>query len=418
MRSLLSELAWPSAWAEFSAYRREKGYWHRKELAELDGFVRSRAYLPVAERILSGLPLPLPEKKLVNKVGKRKKRVVYSFPAPEMWTLKLLAFLLYRYNDKQPDGVYSFRQDGGAHRAVRKLAATPGIAAKWCYKLDVSDYFNSIDIPLLLPALGDVLGDDAELAGFFERLLAADEAVFEGRVVRGPRGVMAGTPTAPFLANIYLRELDGYFTGRGVPYARYADDIILFCDTEAELGDCRAAARGILEKYKLRPNPDKERVSAPGEPWEFLGVAFQRGQIDLSAATKAKIKGKISRKARALRRWMLRRDAGPERAMRAMIQAFNKKFFASPGARAARDLTWARWFFPLVTKSDGFGEVDRYLQQYIRYIPTGRHCKKNWRTSYATLKKLGYRSLVHEYHEFRAARSEPSALRPAPAAEN
>ena len=44
-------------------------------------------------------------------------------------------------------------------------------------------------------------------------------------------------------------------------------------------------------------------------------------------------------------------------------------------------------------------EIDHYLQQNIRYLSTGKHSKANYRTDYAKLKQLGYRSLVKEYFE-------------------
>ena len=214
---------------------------------------------------------------------------------------------------------------------------------------------------------------------------------------------MAGLPVAPFLANLYLSQVDHHFVAQSRPYARYSDDIIIFAETEAEVVRCREELGELLSRHGLEVNPDKENLSAPGEAWEFLGIAYRHGEIDLSGATKAKLKGKIRRKARALRRWMLRKQAEPERAMRAMIRAFTRKFFET--GRSSSDLTWARWFFPLLTTDKGLGEMDAYLQDYIRYIPTGRHCRGNYRVRYSDLKRLGYRSLVHEFWAFRQAMS-------------
>ena len=38
------------------------------------------------------------------------------------------------------------------------------------------------------------------------------------------------------------------------------------------------------------------------------------------------------------------------------------------------------------------------MQEYIRYIITGRHYKGNYRITYEQMKEWGYRSLVHEYY--------------------
>ena len=80
----------------------------------------------------------------------------------------------------------------------------------WAYKVDIHNYFNSIPIPDLMPVLSRILGDDPELYSFFENLLSDDRALFGEDVIREERGVMAGTPTAPFLANVYSRERVSY----------------------------------------------------------------------------------------------------------------------------------------------------------------------------------------------------------------
>jgi hypothetical protein len=190
--------------------------------------------------------------------------------------------------------------------------------------------------------------------------------------------------------------MDEYFVSRGVIYARYSDDVIIFAETEELLLEHKRVLYEFMEKYGLCVNTKKEHTSAPGQPWEYLGVEYHRGKIDLSPSTIRKLKGKIRRKARALRRWMLRKGATDEQTVRVMLRVFNRKFFESG---TPHELTWSRWFFPLVTTADGFRKVDAHLQQYTRYIAAGRHGKRNYKTTYAKLKKLGYRSLVNEYYK-------------------
>ncbi|MDR0837535.1 MAG: hypothetical protein LBM94_04915 [Propionibacteriaceae bacterium] len=396
--SILDALDDANTWAQFRQYKLDKGHLSARELGWLDTFIEAEGYRGPAQAAREGV-WPLPTKRLINKLGKAKKRVVYRFPDAENWTLKLLAWLLFAYDDRQPDGCYSFRRNFGVLRALRELTALPGINNMWCYKADITNYFNSVPVPLLHPVLARVIDDDQPLFDFLMRLLSEDRALCAGDddsdVVEEPRGVMAGTPISPFLANIYLSALDEWFVSRGVPYARYSDDIVIFANSQAELDVLRADFLRLIGEHGLHVNPDKESVSAPGIAWEFLGVSYCNGTIDLSSTTKTKLKGKIRRKARALRRWMLRKSADPEVAMRALIRVFNRKFYS---LHDPNDLTWARWFFPLLTTSDGLHEIDEYLQAYVRYIPTGRFTKANYRVSYDDLKRLGYRPLVHEFY--------------------
>ena len=265
----------------------------------------------------------------------------------------------------------------------------------WAYKLDIHNYFNSISITQLLPILSEVLADDPPLYAFFERMLTDDRALSDGEIIREARGVMAGTPTSPFLANIYLREVDLHFADAGVLYARYSDDIILFAPDRQTLDRYIDELNAFLEKYRLEVNPDKMRIYRPDEAFDFLGFKCKGHHIDISDATQQKMKDKIRRKARALQRWRSKNDVDDEKAMKALIHYFNKKFFESDDPSA---LTWARWFFPIINQTEGLKEIDRYLQSNLRYVATGKHNKANYRIRYDLLKKLGYRSLVHEFY--------------------
>jgi hypothetical protein len=410
LKSLIEKLIEYETWQDYLTHKCAQGQLTGCEEAELRDFVESRAWLEVAERLqTSDGKLSIPEKRLINKLGKSSKRVVYSFTDNEQQVLKVLAWLLYAYDEAQPPHCYSFRRGYGAHRAIRQLTSLPRIDSLYCYKLDIQDYFNSINTEMLLPILGEVFSEDTRLYNFFKELLTADEAIFQGEHLSEKRGAMAGTPTAPFLANLYLKEMDCELAARAAAYARYSDDIIIFAESPRQLAELSQRANELLAEHGLKSNPQKERYSAPGEAWEFLGISYQQGVIDLSEATQNKLKGKIHRKARALRRWMLRKDATWERATAAMIRSVNRKFFEGG---STHELTWSRWFFPLINTSKSLAAIDAYLQQELRTIPTGKHTKKNYGLRYQTLKELGYRSLVHEYYEYGEQKKELPTRQP------
>jgi len=397
--TLLKELSQPESWQAYLTYKKEKSHLPLVPLKALEDFIQNKEYLDSAKIIQSGSPLMLPKKILLNKIGSNKKRVVYQYPEDFSRVLKLLSFLLHRY--PQPKGCYSFAKDSGAHSAIRDLLRHPGLNKMVAYKVDIHNYFNSIDIPILLEILQDVLRDDLLLYQFFERMLSSQQALYQDEIIEEPKGIMAGTPTAPFLANLYLRELDDLFVKEGIPYARYSDDIIVFAKTLNESIRQQQLIAQILDQYHLTINPDKEVRTLPGETWSFLGMGVTGTSIDLSKATKDKLKGKIRRKARSLYRWKLRKKASTAQVQRVLIRTFNKKFFSQSDPT---QLTWSRWFFPLLTKDDGLREMDHYLQQYCRYLKDGHFHKKSYDTSYKDLKQLNYQSLVHAFFEYQKER--------------
>ena len=402
MQSIISQLDDQSVWEEFLAHRLVKGRFTWTMFSDADDCVENERYLPVARAFMSGLGPGIPEKKRINKMGTGKKRTVYCFSPEENRVLKLIAFLLYRYDSRFSPNCYSFRRGVKASDAIFRLRKALGSRKMWAYKLDIHDYFNSISIPILLPVLKEFLSDDPPMFAFFERMLTDDRALSDGIIVRENRGVMAGTPTSPFLADVYLMEVDRYFDQAGIIYARYSDDIILFAPDRAALEEQKAVLLDFLNKYGLEVNPDKEKFYSPDEPFEFLGFRCHGNSIDISQAVMSKMKGKIRRAARSLQRWRADKGLDAEQAMKGLIRKFNAKLFEGEDPDT---LSWSRWFFPVINRTEGLKEIDRYLQQYIRYLSSGRHTKANYRVRYKDLKALGYRSLVHEFYLYKSGHS-------------
>ena len=394
--SILTQFVRQETWEEFLAYRLMKGRFTWHEFDEADRFVEQEDYLHLAQGILQGEGLGIPKKKIVNKMGTGKKRVVYSFAPDEMVILKLIAFKLYDYDACFTPNCYAFRRGIKASDAIFRIRQAIGDRRMWAYKLDIHDYFNSMSIDILLPMLADMLADDPQLYRFFEKMLTDNRVEYNGETILESHGVMAGVPTAPFLADVYLKEVDRYFHDAHVIYARYSDDIIMFAPDRKMLEVYISQMAEFLRRYQLEVNPDKEKIYSPDEAYEFLGFKCFAHDIDISEATKKKMKGKIRRATNSMMRWKIRNHIEPEKAMKGLINHFNRIFFENDDTES---LTWSRWFFPVINKTDGLKEIDHYLQQNIRFLAAGKHNKANYKTNYAQLKQLGYRSLVNEYYK-------------------
>ena len=400
---MLEKLCQEEVWLEFLDYKCANALLDPVEREALTDFIENRAYLPLAGRIMEeSFTFGIPERRELNKLGSSRKRVVYIFSHEENMILKLLSYLLYHYDDRLAPNCYAFRRKTGVRRAFTDLARDPAIASLWCYKTDISNYFNSIDPLILSDILCRVVDDDPPLLRLLLSLISDDRALWKGQVIRESRGVMAGTPTSPFLANLYLAEVDFHFARQQVRYARYSDDIILF-DSDRLLGEHQAVLKQFFDQYRLAINERKEQVIEPGHAWCFLGFQYRQGEIDIAPATVNKLMGRIRRSSRSLRRWMLRKEAEPQRALKAFNRKFNTKFYS----RSGRDLCWSRWFFPLLTTDASLRRIDAYMQQYQRYLVTGKHNKANLaKVPYEMLKQCGYRPLVSAYYK-KSAESDP-----------
>jgi hypothetical protein len=395
--SLLDYLSDQSVWIGFYEKKADLDFVRDADLKDFFRFVRQERYLPVLERLRRGEGFSVPEKKYIPKEGSDKKRVVYTLPEDETMVLRLLTWLMIRkYDDVFCSCLYSFRPGISIRKAFERLTRNRGISQMYSYKLDVSNYFNSIDVPTLLPVLKDLFADDQALYSLFEQMLSDPRAVEDGRIIREKKGAMAGLPTSVFFANLYLASLDKVFEQmQDVIYSRYSDDIIVFAHDIVALEGAKSILHEHLSEMQLSVNPTKVVQTAPGEKWTFLGFSFQNGEIDVCAHSVRKLKSKMRRKARALIRWKHAKGKDDWMAARAFVKHFNKRLYTSEDPH---EINWSRWYFPLITTDRSLKELDAYMQDCIRFIMTESRTKSRYNFRYDQMKGLGYRSLVHEWY--------------------
>ena len=397
MKDLMELVGDREAWEQFYDYCAANEHNTKKELTALRQFIDCGGYASWDERFRNGEPFPDAERTVLNKKGTAKKRVVYMFPGEAGILLKFFAVRLHGYDDIFPNNLFSYRINRGVKRAVADILAVPDLSDRYVYKLDIHDYFNSVDVERIIPLAKDVLGDEQpRFLAFLCEFLRNPFVTEQGRRFEDRKGIMAGNPLSSFLANLYLAEMDRAFAERQIPYARYSDDIIVFGRSREEIDAYRDEILGFLAAKDMSVNPNKVFYAEPGEAWDFLGITYQNGTIDVARASVEKLKHKMKRKARALYRWKVKKGASDEKAIRAFIRHFNRKLFDNP---MKSELTWCRWFFPVITTDKSLKELDSYMIENIRFLVTGKHTKANYNLRYETIKGYGFKSLVHAYYE-------------------
>jgi RNA-directed DNA polymerase len=390
--ALLSEEPWIDAVDAFRARCPRR----RDRIAEYEALLATGAHLRIGADVLGGRHRPAPPLDVwLNKADGRKKRVFQYPPADELLFRTVNRLLQPAAADAASPWCRSFLPGGGARTAFRTVLADEALAAKTALRFDVRDYFNSIDVADLLGRLPEAFAD-----GPVRSLL--DAALLDRRVERasrvvdgGPKGVMAGTPLAPLLATLYLRELDCEVAATGATYARYSDDIVALAPPK-DRGALEHLVRSRLGERGLEVNETKSTVAAPGEPWDFLGFRYSAGVIGLAPITARKLTARSTRLARALLRWRERTGASPDRALAAFLRRVNRRLYGVPEERS--DFSWATWFLPMIDGPEGLQILDEHVQREARYVATGRRTARTRRTvPYDALVGAGHVPLVTAY---------------------
>ena len=110
----------------------------------------------------------------------------------------------------------------------------------------------------------------------------------DGTLVAREKGTPQGSPISPLLANLFMHYAFDRWMARefsGCPFERYADDVVVHCDTEEQAQHLRAAIAKRLRPLGLELHPNKTRVvyckdtNRPGNTehtsFDFLGYTFR-----------------------------------------------------------------------------------------------------------------------------------------------
>ncbi len=366
--------------------------------AEMGIILTAGEVITRAEQFLSGtLRLGIPQRCHINKMGTDKKRTIYIFPPEDQLVLKAVNYCLSRCELGLLSCCFAFRPGFCVHRAFRTII-DKSKEEFTCIRLDITNYFNSIPTDRLVGMLRGRLSRYPQVLSALTVLLEDPRILENGELqIDSKKGAMAGMPLSPLLANLYLSEFDSLAGSLAPVYGRYSDDLIFFCEPE-KAAVLYSRVQGALADLGLSLNEGKTRIVPPGGKWEFLGLSYHKGEIDLSDATIQKMKGKISRSSRRLYRWKTSKNAATERAVRALIRKFQYKFYGS--GKEDDELTWSRWYFPLINETNGLKTIDQYFQFWARYLADGRHSKISFKKiPYSLLQSYGYVPLVSAYHK-------------------
>ena len=155
MKSIIDKISDEKIWEEYLEFKKQQHSMTKYEIQELEEYVNSKKYLSITQKIIDGTyEFSIPQKHLINKINKSKKRVVYNYNKEENMILKIISYLFSKkYDEKYSDNCYSFRKKYTVKNAIKNLTTYKNIENLYGYKVDIENYFNSINIDILLEKL-------------------------------------------------------------------------------------------------------------------------------------------------------------------------------------------------------------------------------------------------------------------------
>lgn len=325
-------------WASYQDVRRNRGApgCDGQTIADFDR-KRDRNLYKTWNRLCSGsyLPPPVREKRIPKDNGKER---ILGIPTVSD---RIAQGAVKRYVEATLDPIfhvdsYGYRPGKSAHDALRQCAIRCR-QYNWVLEVDISAFFDHVRHDLIIKAL-----EHHQMPGwvilYCRRWLEAPMQNEAGELQSRSRGTPQGGVISPLLANLFLHYAFDLWMGRacrGVPFERYADDIVIHCSRMSDAVrikqqlDERFAAVGLTineEKSKIVYIDTFERRNV-ATSFTFLGYDFKvrtlknyKGELFRKCMPGASMKA-MRRIVQVIKHWRIHRSTAED--IKGFAQRYN-----------------------------------------------------------------------------------------------
>ena len=188
---------------------------------------------------------------------------------------------------------YGYRPGKGATKAIRRSLSECNIKKNlWVLRLDIDDFFDSVDHSILNSRLNALI-NDTEIVRLIMLVTKMGRVTKDNSWIEANKGIPQGAVLSPLLANIYLHSFDQFVLYRKLSYVRYADDFIILCETREQAENVLGETTKYL-RNKLNLSLNTPIVMEIDKGFEFLGITLWKHNISISEAKKQELLERIA----------------------------------------------------------------------------------------------------------------------------
>ena len=240
-------------------------------------------------------PNPARRVEILKEDGIKKRKLGIPTTVDRVIQQAIAQVLSPMYEVQFSDNSYGFRPKRSAHQAISKCQQYIQEGYIYAVDMDLEKYFDTINHSKLIEILSRTV-KDGRVISLIHKYLRAGVVVahsYEETI----EGVMQGGPLSPLLGNVMLNELDKVLEQRGLRFARYADDLMIYCKSKRSAKRIMDNTVAFVEKKLfLKVNREKTTVDL-ARKLKFLGFSFYNSKngvrVRIHPKSIAKMKAKV-----------------------------------------------------------------------------------------------------------------------------
>jgi len=249
----------------------------------------SRNLYKLWNRLASGSYFPQAVKEVeIPKTNGGKRKLGIPTVSDRIAQQVIKTYLEPRLEEIFHENSYGYRPMKNAHQAINQVQSNVRNYS-WVIDMDIKSYFDEVSHELLMKAIAKHVGEKW-VKMYILRWLESPIQTKDGQMIaKQGKGTPQGGVISPLLANLFLHYVLDKWLEQQYPhiaFVRYADDIIVHCQSETESKAVLEAIQERLRACHLQLNEAKTQIvyckdyrraenGDYGNKFDFLGFSFQ-----------------------------------------------------------------------------------------------------------------------------------------------
>jgi RNA-directed DNA polymerase len=186
---------------------------------------------------------------------------------------------------------FGFRPGRNCQQALERALQHHAEGFRVVLDADIVGCFDNLPHALIKEAVAAQVAD-GNILNLVEKFLRAgimEQGIFKPTTVGTPQGGVA----SPLLAHLVLNHLDWQLHSFGSRFVRYADDVVVLCQSITQAEEAKIRVTQILDQLGLQLSTEKTRITTYGKGYTFLGFVMSSRSRRMRPKSRPKFQDRI-----------------------------------------------------------------------------------------------------------------------------